>query len=240
MEENLINNNNENIHERILFKEIRKMFYIKYLNLFFAIFRLILMFYLLSLLTYLPTMLNDSLFLIIMLIYSILILPIFTIINLIDIISGMTKRDFKINKNVDNILDCFGYICFGYCCSKNVTTLKYKNLFFGLITLVWSCYIFYYFMKDVTLSNNLAKLSSLEKKVFIKTIFYFLDSIFLFSHSYFFYYYEYILKKGENFIEFYKRLIIKNRTKDAELIRNELPIDVDNFLINSGTEMQNR
>ena len=60
MKENLITNeknnnidNNSIANEEQLFREIKKMLYIKYLNLFFSIFRLFLMFYSLSSLGYL-------------------------------------------------------------------------------------------------------------------------------------------------------------------------------------------
>ena len=66
----------------------------------------------------------------------------------------------------------------------------------------------------------------------------FIDSLILFCQTYFFYYYEYILKRGNIYIEFYKHLIIKNKNQEAESIKNELPIDVDNFIINSGSEMK--
>ena len=79
----------------------------------------------------------------------------------------------------------------------------------------------------------------MEKQVTIKTILHFADSLLLLCQSYFYYYYEYFLKRGEIYIEFYKRLIIKNRNKEADFVRNELPINIDNFLINSGTEMEN-
>ena len=72
----------------------------------------------------------------------------------------------------------------------------------------------------------------------LKNYFYFINKDLLFQ-SYFFYYYEYFLKRGEIYIEFYKRLIIKNRNKEASFVRNELPANIDNFLIYSGTEMNN-
>ena len=58
MNENLItDNNNDNINntiarEKILFKEVKKMTFIKYLNLFISIFRFFLMFYLLNCINY--------------------------------------------------------------------------------------------------------------------------------------------------------------------------------------------
>ena len=78
-----------------------------------------------------------------------------------------------------------------------------------------------------------------EKKVLIKIILYFIDSILLLLHSYFFYYYDYFLRRGEIYIEFYKRLIIKNRKEEADFVRKELPSSIDNFIINLGNQMQN-
>ena len=192
------------------------MFYIKYLNLFFAIVRFILMFYFISMLFYLPIMSNEFLKVIYQLIYCLLILPLFTIINLIDIIIGIFSRNFKINKNVKNIFDCIGFVCSGFCCTKNVTVIKYNNLFFSLITLSLSILFLYYFLNDnITTKENLLDYSDWMKRVFIKIILHFIVSLLLFCHSYFFYYYEYILKRGNIYIEFYKRLIIKNRNKEA-------------------------
>ena len=75
----------------------------------------------------------------------------------------------------------------------------------------------------------------------IKLIIFFVDTALLFGQSYFFYYYEYFLKRGKIYIEFYQRLIIKNRNKEADLVRNELPINMDNFMdaAEDGTELSN-
>ena len=44
-----------------------------------------------------------------------------------------------------------------------------------------------------------------------------------------------------NYIFIHFKIIIKNRNKEAELVRNELPINMNNFLDPSedGTEMNN-
>ena len=74
MNENLItDNNNDNINntiarEKILFKEVKKMTFIKYLNLFISIFRFFLMFYLLTLLPIIPSAYESNIGIIIYLI----------------------------------------------------------------------------------------------------------------------------------------------------------------------------
>ena len=112
MKENLINIiitdkpiNNEIAQEKELFKEIKKMLYIKYLNLFFSIFRFSLMFYLLSLLGYFPSHIRPTDFFISMHIFLVLILPVFTIINLFTVITGVLNRSFLIKKDVNNYLE---------------------------------------------------------------------------------------------------------------------------------------
>jgi len=245
MKDNLITtdkpNNNEIAQEKELFKEIKKMLYIKYLNLFFSIFRFSLMFYLLSLLGYFPTQIRPTDFFISMHIFLVLILPVFTIINLFTVITGVLNRSFLIKKDANNYLESIKYICFCFCCicSKNVATLKLVTFIFSLISFIWSFYLLYFFIQDLRTPNNSRFFPYLEKQVTIKIILHFTDSLLLLCQSYFFYYYEYFLKRGEIYIEFYKRLIIKNRNKEADFVRNELPVNIDNFLINSGTEMQN-
>ena len=245
MQENLITNdkpnNNEIAKEKELFKEIKKMLYIKYLNLFFSIFRFSLMFYLLSLLGYFPSHIRPTDFFISMHIFLVLILPIFTIINLFTVITGVLNRSFLIKKDANNYLESIKYICCCVCClcSKNVGTLKLVTFIFSLLSFIWSFYLLYYFIQDLRTPNNFRFFPYLEKQVKMKIMLYFSDSILLLFQSYFFYYYEYFLKRGEIYIEFYKRLIIKNRNKEADFVRNELPVNIDNFLITSGTEMQN-
>ena len=247
MKENLITNGIENKKNEIsqennLFKEIKRMVFIKYLNLFFSIFRFCLMFFILRLFPFFPTAIVPTYFFVIMHIFLIIILPLFTIINLITVITGVLGRNFLIKKDNNNFLDCIKYIfCFQCCiCDKNVGTLKLVCFIFCLISFFWSFYLLYFFIKDFSQSPNSSRFFPyLKQQVKIKIILYFADSILLLFQSYFFYYYEYFLKRGEIYIEFYKRLIIKNRNKEASFVRNELPANIDNFLIYSGTEMNN-
>ena len=46
---------------------------------------------------------------------------------------------------------------------------------------------------------------------------------------YFFYYSEYFLKRVEKYLEYYKRLLIKNRNKEAEFVRNTLPENIEDY-----------
>jgi len=138
MEVNLINNdNNFNEKEKKLYFEVKKMRYIKYINLFFAIIRFILMFFLLSLYLYNPysSYYVPSHFLSFLETFIILFLPIFNASNLITLIMGIINRNFNIN-NSNKLVEiaCF-FCCFSCCicttiCSKNVTTLKFLTLFF--------------------------------------------------------------------------------------------------------------
>lgn len=246
MKENLITsdtNNDENTRENILFKEVKKMRCIKYLNLFFSIFRTVLELYLFTYFTIFPYSINGSFFLIILLIYSSLFLPIFTLINLKDVVSGIFTGNFHNSINVENIFDCIGYNCCGNCCTNNVTSSTYSNLIYSLLTFIWSFYLIYFFLKDYNLylqySQKKVFLNNYLKKVLIKIILYFIDSFSLLLQSYFFYYHDYFLRKGQIYLEFYKRLIIKNREEDAELVRKQLPNNIKDFAIHSGQEMQN-
>ena len=247
MNENLItDNNNDNINntmarEKILFKEVKKMTFIKYLNLFISIFRFFLMFYLLTLLPIIPSAYESDIGIIIyiiLLLFNILILPTFTIIVLIIVIAGVLGRSFVVNKKKDSILDILKCFCCYFCgsCPKNVETFKISTIIFGTINLIW----FFHFLPDLFQKrepNYIRFFPYITKQYIIKTLLTFLDSVLLFLQSYFFYYHEYFLRRGEIYIEFYKRLIIKNRNKEAELVRNELPNNLEN--IGLGTELQN-
>ena len=233
MNENLIinNNNSDNINEKQLFKDVKKMHYIKYLNLFFSIFRAVLVFYQIKYFTVLP--LTDSfLFMLTIFIHFLLVLPIFTIINLIKTFSRIFTGNFRISKNVFDIFDCIGYNCCCNCDFNNVTDSKYSNLIYSLISLFLSFCFLYLFISELNCISNLSY--TFKKKIFIKLILHFIDSIALLIQSYFYHYHDYFLRRGEIYIEFYKRLIIKNRKEEAEFVRNQLPRNIDDFGINSG------
>ena len=82
------------------------MVFIKYLNLFFSIFRFALLFFILALLPYFPTNMRPTNFFVIMQIIQIIILPLFTIINLITVITGVLGRNFLIKKDNNAFLEC--------------------------------------------------------------------------------------------------------------------------------------
>ena len=237
---NDINNNiktNEILQEKELLGEVKKMCFIKYLNLIFAIFRLILLFFLLLLLAYFPTNSRLTDFVVIMLLFNIFIVPIYTIINLITIISGVVHRNFWLNNKILPCKNFFRNVCCPFCCfcSKNVFSMKLVSFFFSIMSFIWSFYFLCYYIKDLKNPNNTKFFPYLEKNLIIKIILYFIDSFLLLGHSYFFHYYQYFLRRREIYIEFYKRLIIKNRNKEAEFVRNELP---ENNEDSNGTEMQ--
>ncbi len=229
-------NINKNLNEKVLFKEVKKMNIIKYLNLFFSIFRFTIMFFLISYYDYLPYSINASFFSWFMFAYTLLIFPIFDISNMIIIITGIINRDFSIREG--NNLFLLSHICCScFICSKDIFFLKWVNIYFCFISFIWFFYILYFFIEDFKASiiNSIFD----NKRILFKLVLHGFDSVLLLCHSYFFHYYQYFLKRGKIYIELYKRLIIKNRNKEAEFVRKELPINLDNFIVNSGTEMQN-
>ena len=249
MNENLINHttsknskdNNTIIQENILLGEAKKMSYIKYFNLFFSIFRFFLMFYLIALFEFPNYILNASFLRVFLFLFSNLYMPLFTIFNLILVITGVLGRNFTINTASDTIIEAINCICC-WCkglCTRNVQVLKIVNFIFALISLFIFCIFLCDFLYYIRKQNNIRFFPNLKKRYMIKLVLYFFDSFLLLCQSYFFSFHEYFLKRAEIYIEFYKRLIIKNRQKEAELVRNELPSNMDNFLINRGTEMQN-
>ena len=235
-------NNNPQSQEIILLKEVKKMLIIKYINLFFSLSRLFIMFFSLSLLE-VPFYRTPSIFYISLFFFSLIILPIFTIINFITVVTGIIRRNFLIEKDSYNILNSIRYIfCCACCvCSKNVGTLKFATLIFGIISLVKSFYLLYNYVLYIRNPGDDRYNPDILNDVTIKLILYFVDTVLLFGQSYFFYYYEYFLNRGKIYIEFYKRLIIKNRNKEADLVRSELPINMNNFIDPSedGTELNN-
>ena len=163
-----------------------------------------------------------------MFLYNFFVSSIFTIINLITITICLINRNFVRNQKDCTLLYCIiaCFCCFCCICTKNVIILKQVNFICFLISLFWSFRLLYY-----------AQYINLQKGDIIKLIIYFTDTILLFGQSYFFYYYDYFLNRVELYIELYKRLIIKNRKNEAELIRRELPANIEG--IDSGTEMEN-
>ena len=243
MKESLMtNNNNEDNKEKKLLKDAKKMHYIKYLNLFFSILRTVLEFYQIINNIEFAFYLLFNIFLLMVLFHLYIILPISAIINLIKTFRRIFKRNYSISKNVENIYDCIGYTCCGNDNSNNVTFSKYSNLIYGLITLFLSSFSLFFFLKDRIYYSNKYKnapfLSDEQRKQLTIIILYLIDSIILLIQSYFFHFHDYFLRRGEIFIEFYKRLIIKNRKEEAEFVRNQLPRNIDDFEINSGQKMK--
>ena len=242
MQQNLIvnNNNNNNNEQENLMKEIKKMSYIKILILIFSITRFIILYFLIFLIiffprTFIPNILTLTLFL-----FILLFEPIFTICFLVIIISGLINRDFWIKKKNNMSLGYF--ICFCFCfISKNVSKLKSSILMNGVINLLWSLTLLYYFIKDSFHKNNSKFFPYIYERVLYRIILYFVDSFLLFGLFYFFHYFEYFLNRVEKYLEFYKRLIIKNRNKEAEFVGNTLPYNIEAYISNNGNgeELQN-
>ena len=234
--------NKENDHEKLM-KEIKKMSYIKILNLLCSVVRFFLMFFSLSLFIFFPASYNLTFLGLIFSIYLILILPIITIYFLIVLITGAINRDFWIKKKPLNI-GCYTICC--CCCimSKNVTFLKLLSLICMIINFSWSFYYLFYFIKDFThtytVDNGFFKLIPYsEEKVKLRTLINFIDSLLLTSQFYYFTYFQFFLNNVKIYLEFYKRLIIKNKNKEAEFVRNTLPAKIEDYVsFNDGTELQ--
>ena len=111
----------------------------------------------------------------------------------------------------------------------------------GVIKLLWSLTLLYYFIKDSFYKNNSKFFPYIYERVLCRIILYFVDSFLLFGLFYFFHYFEYFLNRVEKYLEFYKRLIIKNRNKEAEFVRNTLPYNIEAYISNNGNgeELQN-
>ena len=242
MEQNLIVTNNSNSNEQEnLMREIKKMSYIQLLILFSSLLRFILLFFSIFLLIFFPKSFNPNIFSAIIFLYVLLVTPIFVIYFLIVAITGLINRDFWVKKERKNFSF---YLCFCFCCCvmyKNVRYLKVLSLINGIIEFLWSLILLYYFAKDSVYPNNLKYFPYTFRRVLYRIILYFIDSCLLFGLSYFFYYFEYFLGRVEKYLEYYKRLIIKNRNKEAEYVRNALPANLELYISSNGNgeEMKN-
>ena len=238
MKEQLITTNNiKSVEEDILFREIKKMSYIQYLILLISLIRFILMFFLVSLLGYFPKSFIANLFTVILFLYVILITPLLNIYFLIIAITGKINRDFWL-KNKKYSLGL--YTCCCCCCimSKNISYLKIVSIINSIIKFAWSSCLLYYLLNDSSQPSIRRVFPYNPKRVLYKIIISFIDSFLLFSLYYCFYYSEFFFKRIEKYLEYYKRLIIKNRNKEAEFVRNTLPATIEDYVSNE-TEMQN-
>ena len=237
MNDKLIPNNIKD-QEEILNKEIKKMFFIKYLNLFISISRFLLLVFLISLMLYFPNTFMPKLFTAIIGIFVILILPLITIYLFIILITGTIQRDFWIKKKPIKF-SC--YNCFFCCCimSKNVTFLKRLTLLCSIFDFAWSFILLHYYLKDLRIPNNERFFPFSWKGIFRRIFLNYIDSILLSIQFYCFYYSEYFLNKVEIYIEYYKRLIIKKKNKEADFVRNILPYDIDYYKSSEESELQN-
>ena len=237
MNDKLIPNiSNEN--EEHLMKEVKKMSYIKYSNILISFTRFILMFFFISLLLYFPKAYQANFINALVLLFIILILPLITIFLLIVVITGTIQRDFWIKKNA---FKCNFYSCLCCCCimSKNVNILKKITLISFLFDFYFFFTLLYYYIKDSHVPNNKLFFPFSDERVLERIILRSIDSLLLLSHFYCFYYYNYFLNRIEKYIEFYKRLIIKNRNKEADFIRNALPYDIESYVSSNETELRN-
>ena len=237
MKEQLVTNNIMSVEEDTLLKEIKKMSYIQYLILLLSIIRFILMFLLILFLAYFPKSFNANWLTVLLFLYVILITPLLNIYLLIISITGKINRDFWLKNKKFN----FGlYTCCCCCCimSKNVSFLKIVSIINSIIKFVWSSCLLYYLLNDSSQHNFRRIFPYNSKRVLYKIIMSFFDSFLLFGLYYCFNYSEYFLKRVEKYLEYYKRLIIKNRNKEAEFVRNTLPATIEDYL-NNGKEMEN-
>ena len=239
MENKLLSNNSK--EEDPLMKEIIKMSYIKYLNLIFSIIRFILIFVFIYLGDFLPISFKPNIFTNIILLYKITFIQLSTIYLLIVVSIGTFKRNFVRGT------DQFNYAIFSVCCgccffccySNNVSFMAILTFFCSIIGFVWTFILFYYYMKDLNIPNNIIYLPDIMKSNLAKIIVNLIDSLLLLSQFYFFKYWEYFLGRVNQYIEYYKRLVIKNKTKEANYVRNVLPYQIDNYIANNEEELQN-
>ena len=220
----IVNSENEN---NKMMKEIKTMHIIKYLNLLIALLRFILMFFLIALIPYFPALFKPRIFTGILFLHT-LIFPIITIYLLITLISGTIQRDFWVRKKTKDMSICHLCCC---CClmSKNVVCLKNLSFYFTIVSFLWSSLLLFYEIDDPIKSNNRRFFPNESHKVRRKIFLHYVDTLLLFIHSYIFYYFEYFLSRVKIYLELYKRLIIKNRNKEAEFVRENLPEQIYNY-----------
>jgi len=239
MENNLLGNNNK--EEEPLMKEIIKMSFIKYLNLIFSIIRFILIFVFIFIANFLPYSFEFNIFTKIILLYKISFIQLSTIYLLIVVCLGTFRRNFirgtdQFNYAIFSV--CCG-CCFFCCYSNNVSFFTVLSFFCSIIVFAWTFILFYYYMKDLSYPNNNIYFSYKMKGNLVTIIINLIDSLLLLSQFYFFKYWEYFLGRVNKYIEYYKRLVIKNKTKEANFVRNILPYQIDNYIPNNEEELQN-
>ena len=239
MDNQLLQNNIK--EEDPLMKEIIKMSYIKYLNLIFSIIRFILIFVFICLVSFIPISFKPNIFTSIIFLYKISFIQLSTIYLLIVVSLGTFRRNFI--KGTDQFNYALFSICCGccfFCCySNNVSFFATLTFFCSIICFFWTFILFYYYMKDLSYQNNNIYFPIIMKLNLARIIVDLIDSLLLLSQFYFFKYWEYFLGRVNQYIEYYKRLVIKNKTKEANFVRNLLPYQIDNYIPNNGEEVQN-
>ena len=225
-------------NEEHLINEVRKMSYVKYSNFLISFTRFILMFFLIPLLLYFPKAFEPHLINVLVFLFIMLIMPLITIFLFIVIITGTIQRDFWIKKNS---FKCNFYSCLCCCCimSKNVNFLKRITFISTFFDFYFLFILLYYYIKDSYVPNNKLFFPFSDERVLERIILRSIDSLLLLSQFYCFYYYNYFLNRIEKYIEFYKRLIIKNKNKEADFIRNTLPYDIESYVSSNGIELRN-
>lgn len=239
MENNLLQENNK--EEEPLMKEIKKMTYIKYLNLIFSTIRFILIFVFAYLLIYFPISFKPNIFYIIILLYRILFVQLSTIYLFIAVILGTIRKNFIIGTDQINYAlfsSCCG-CCFFCCYSNNVSFMAVLTLVCSIIGFIWTSILSFYYMNSLRNPNNFIYFPNIMKLSLARVIANLIDFLLLLSQFYFFKYWEYFLGRINKYIEYYKRLVIKDKTKEANFVRNILPYHIDNYISNNEEELQN-
>ena len=234
---NNININNANEQDKLM-KEVKKMFFFKIFILLSSLIRFFLMFILLFLIVYFPASFRPSFLNLFFVLYLVLISPIFTIFNVIVITTGIINRDFWIKIKLEK-LNCYKMCCFCCIMSKNVTFLKRLTLTNATIITLWSFYFISLIIKDHAFPKNFTFFPHSYKRIIIRAILNCIDSLLLIGQWYSLHFIEFFLKRVNIYLEYYKRLIIKNRNKDATFVRDNLPAQIDDYLPSEGgTELQ--
>ena len=226
MNDNLVVDNDD-IQNDPLMKEIKKMLYIKYLNVLLSILRFFLICFIQNLNKLLYSYFNKFIFFDV-----ILILPTITIYLLIVAIVAICQRDFlkrdECNCCPGIILCLFCFWCYLCCMAKNLTFLKILTFILFLIELSWSFVLLYFYIG----------LEASNKGILIRIIITLFDSLLLLSQFYCFSYFNYFLGKIEKYIEYYKRLIIKNKKEEASFVRDTLPVKIEDYIDHEENELQ--
>jgi len=239
MDEKLIKKKENDDCEEQLNKQIKKMSRIKIINIIISIIRINLIFFAINSKIILIFFFQLPIFIYTISILIVIFFPIRTIALSITIILGTINRNFVIKKS--------NYFCYGicsfffchtlWCCfPHNVNYLKKNIISFFILKIFWiGIWIYVYFLRLFKIRLFII----LEKDIIFIILLNVFDCLLLLCQSYIFSYYEYFLRRTDIYIEYYKRLIIKNKTEEANFIRAQLPYELNDYISTDAIELRN-